>query len=89
MTDNTLRPRPLGWQCAQKDFSRGICFCPLIVVIYFMALGISWLQVGVSGLQESVFVPDSAKAVALWTSQGASEATIDKITNDMNLHIQS
>lgn len=89
MTDNTLRSRPLGWQCAWKDFSREICFCPLIVVMYFMALGISRLRVGVPVLQEAVFVSDSAEALTLWTSQGASEATIDKITNDINLHIQS
>lgn len=54
-----------------------------------MALGISWLLVCVSVLQEAVFVSDSVKAVVVWTSQTASEATIDKITNDINLHIQS
>lgn len=47
------------------------------------------IRVGVPVLQEAVFVSDSAEALTLWTSQGASEATIDKITNDINLHIQS
>ena len=43
-----------------------------------MALGIPWLLVCVPGLQEAVFVSDSAKVVAVWTSQGASEATVEK-----------
>lgn len=43
-----------------------------------MALGIPWLLVCIPGLQEAVFVSDSAKVVAAWTSQGASEATIEK-----------
>lgn len=50
--------------------------------MYFMALGIQWLLVKVPVLQELVFVPDSAKAAAAWTSQGASETHLDKVSCD-------